>query len=785
MKPTSAPPKATTSLRSWQITGILATLVMVLALPLYGIRERHRLSADHIPGKATPAAFVGSEACRDCHKPQYDRWKNSHHDLAMDVASDATVRGDFNDVTFEHAGVVSHFSRREGRFFVHTQGPDGAMADFEITHTFGVAPLQQYLVPFPGGRMQCLPIAWDVHRKRWYHLYPETPPAPDDWLYWTNAGQNWNGMCAECHSTNLKKNFDPETETYATTWSDIDVGCEACHGPGSRHVAWARLPAMARPETDYFDLTVKTAEMSARRQIELCAPCHSRRSSLGDNTHDFAHFLDYAVPQLLSQGMYFPDGQILEEVYVYGSFMQSKMYNRDIRCSDCHDVHSTRRIKDGNALCLQCHRAVVYDTAAHHFHKKPGAKGDPVRGPDGAVRFAVGTGAACEQCHMPGRVYMGVDYRPDHSFRVPRPDLTSQNGSPNACNRCHWDKSAEWAQDTIVKWYGQKTKPHYGTVFADARRAEPRAKADLIRLVRDRLLPAIVRATALSLLEGYPDEDIGPVFEEGLSDEEMLVRMTAARYLPVGNTGRQRRLLMPLLYDDVKAVRIEAAQALAALPKESLKDPERRQYEKVLEDYRRAMRYSADFAASRHNLGNLYGNLGQLDKAARQYLKAIAIDDRFYPAKVNLAMLYNRRGRNHEAETLLREVLADQPQLFEIHYSLGLLLAEKKNYRDAAVYLQKAAEGLPKRARIQYNLALLQVRLGQDQAAEASLLRAVLLEPENRDYLYAAVDFFFRRGRLDEARQYAQRLVAHHPEWATGHELLYIIDRADRMKNTN
>jgi len=770
------------NLRAWKITGILATLVVVLALPLYGIMERLRHSPDGHSEEGDPAAFVGSEACRDCHKPQYDRWKNSHHDLAMDVASDTTVRGDFNNATFAHAGVVSRFFRQGDRFFVHTQGPDGIMADFEITHTFGVTPLQQYLVPFPGGRMQCLPLAWDVNRKRWYHLYPESPPAPDDWIYWTNAGQNWNGMCAECHSTNLKKNFDPETETYATTWSDIDVGCEACHGPGSRHVAWARLPAMARPATAYYDLAVKTAAMSARRQVELCAPCHSRRSSLGDNTHDFAHFLDYAIPQLLSGGLYFPDGQILEEVYVYGSFMQSKMYNRDIRCSDCHDVHSTRRIKDGNALCLQCHRAEVYDTATHHFHKKPGAPGDPVKGPDGAVLFAVGTGAACEQCHMPGRVYMGIDYRPDHSFRVPRPDLTATTGSPNACNRCHWEKSAQWAQDAIVKWYGRKTKPHYGTVFAEAGRADPRAKDDLIKLVRDRLLPAIVRATALAFLESYPGADVLPVFEEGLADEETLVRMTAARFLPVQDIARHRRLLVPLLYDDVRTVRIEAAQALAALPKESLTDLERRQYEQALEDYRQAMRYSADFAASRHNLGNLYGNLGQFDKAERQFRKAIAIDGRFYPAKVNLAMLYNRLGRNPDARALLQQVVADQPRLFEIHYSLGLLLAEEKNDDDAVVHLQKAAAGLPQRGRIQYNLALLQARLGQDQAAEASLLRAIILEPENRDYLYAAVDFFFRRGRLDDAREYARKLVVYHPEWPTGHELLNIIDQAGRVK---
>jgi len=784
MTPPPAPLKPHEPLRPWKITGILATLVIVLTLPLYVVMERRGMPGENL-ADSDAATFVGSASCRDCHKLQYDRWKDSHHDQAMDVATEATVLGDFNDVEFTQGNLVSRFYRQDGRFFVHTQGPDGVMGDFEITHTFGVTPLQQYLIPFPGGRLQCLPLAWDVRAKRWYHLYPDSPPTPDDWIYWTNAGQNWNGMCAECHSTNLKKNYDPETETYDTTWSDIDVGCEACHGPGSQHVAWAQLPDMARPDTPNYALAVQTAGMSARQQIELCAPCHSRRSSLGDNTHDFDHFLDYAIPQLLTEGMYFADGQILEEVYVYGSFMQSKMYNRDIRCSDCHDVHSTRRIKEGNALCLQCHRADVYDTAAHHFHKKQGEKGDPIKGTDGAVLFAVGTGAACEQCHMPGRTYMGVDYRPDHSFRVPRPDLSQADGAPNACNRCHQDKTRQWSSEYTTLWYGKKSKPHFGTVFEAGRANDPEALVGLIRIAGDRLLPAIVRATALSLLANYPGPASLQAFEQGLSDEEALVRMTAARFIPVADNAPHRRLLAALLYDNVKAVRIEAAQALSALPEDRLRGAARLKFDQVLEDYRQALLYSADFAASQHNLGNLYRNRGQVEEAVTHYRKAIQIDAQFYPAKVNLAMLYNQTGQNREAETLLREVVADHPEQFELQYSLGLLLAEEKKYREAAEVLKAAVAGLPQRGRIHYNLALLQAYLAQDAAAEASFLSALALEPGNRDYLYATVDFYLKRGRLADARIYAEQLVAHYPAWATGHDLLTVINRRAPAEKTD
>ena len=318
-------------MKNWKLTGFIATIVIILSIPAYYLKVEYGQTPSHKTGLQSPASFVGSQKCRDCHKKEYDSWQNSHHDHAMEVANEDTVLGDFHNTVFEFHGIRSRFYRKNGRFFVHTRGPGGKMDDFEITHTFGWYPLQQYLVPFPGGRLQCLPIAWNVEEKKWYHLYPKAPMDPKDWLYWTNAGQNWNGMCAECHSTNLKKNYDLKTDTYGTTWSDIDVGCESCHGPGSRHVEWSEMPDMARPKSENFKLTVKTSGISSRKLVELCAPCHSRRAALGDYTHAEPDLMDSLLPSLLIENLYFPDGQILEEVYVYGSFTQSKMFHRDVR----------------------------------------------------------------------------------------------------------------------------------------------------------------------------------------------------------------------------------------------------------------------------------------------------------------------------------------------------------------------------------------------------------------------------------------------------------------------
>jgi Tfp pilus assembly protein PilF len=761
---------------NWKITGIIATAIIVLSVPLYILKVTYiRPSAERVQAELE-YDFAGSKKCGECHKKEYDKWRGSHHDLAMAEANEKTVLGDFNDGVFERFGVTSRFYRKNGGFYVHTQGPDGKMGDFEVTYTFGAYPLQQYLVPFPGGRLQCLPLAWDVKEKKWYHLYPKAPIDPKDWLYWTNAGQNWNGMCAECHSTNLKKNYDVITDSYKTTWSEISVGCEACHGPGSRHVEWAELPDMARPQTENYKLVVKTGGISSRTQVEHCAPCHSRRAILGDYTHAEPDLLDSLLPSLLTQELYFADGQILEEVYVYGSFTQSKMYRRNVRCSDCHDVHSIKLVKQGNALCLQCHRGAVYDSKEHHFHKKKGEKGEPIRSKEGKVLFEVGTGAECVQCHMPGRYYMGIDYRPDHSFRIPRPDLSIKLGTPNACNRCHGDKTNQWSDQYITKWYGPGRRAHYGTIIAAGRKQLPEARQDLIKLAGDPLYPVIVRATALSLLSAYPGDETNQAYEPALMDEEALIRRTAVDQLHVSDPQRQTALVASMLYDPVKAVRIEAARRLTEIPSPQLDEKQNELFKTTLLEYEQAMEYSGDFAFGRYNLANLYVSLKKLELAIENYKAALGIDGQFYPAKVNLAMLYNQMGQNDKTEKLLGEVVREHPELYDVQYSLGLLLAEEKKYGEAARYLQEAAEGMPDRSRVHYNLGLLLDYLGRDVQAESALQRALELEPTNIEYLNAIAQYYLKREMYREAKRIAEQIISRHPNNRLGPQLLEIVN---------
>jgi tetratricopeptide (TPR) repeat protein len=760
----------TASLRRWALGGVAASILIVLSLPLYLVKERLAAAGADAPSVEGPT-FVGRDTCLPCHESASEAWRGSDHDRAMAVADESTVLGDFDDAVLEHHGTATRFFRRDGKYMVQTQGPDGEPGEFEVAYTFGFEPLQQYLIPFPGGRLQSLTVAWDTEQDRWFHLYPDQDIPPGDWLHWTRGGQNWNGMCAQCHSTNIRKGYDPDSGTFQTSWSEIDVSCEACHGPGSRHVAWAEIEPMARPDVDDYELAVHTGDVSARQQVELCAPCHSRRLVLDDHDHTGAELLNTFVPQTLDQVLYFPDGQILEEVYVHGSFVQSKMYRNDVRCGDCHDVHSLKLVEQGNALCLQCHRADDYDAAAHHFHKKV-HEGQP------------SDGALCVKCHMPERAYMVVDYRADHSLRVPRPDLSLEIGVPNACAQsgCHDDKPTEWSADHFRRWYGMARKPHYGSILEAGRQRLPEAGTDLIRLAADGLYSEIVRATALALLEAYPGPETTAAFTRALGDDEALVRHTALSHLAPLGPDELVDLVAPLLFDPVRAVRTEAAVRLAEIPRERLRPYQNEALDSGLLEFRRGMEYSLDFPFAGHNLGNLELRLKQPQRAAEYYLQTLEIDDLFYPAKVNLAHLYNSMGKNGEAERLLREILVAYPEMHEVAYSLGLLLAELKRYPEATVFLQQASEGIPERARIHYNLGLAQQYLGRNSEAERALCAAVDLEPEDLGFLYALADHYLKRDRPRLALAVAERMIAAHPDAPVGRELKGMVERELRSR---
>ena len=711
------------------------------------------------------AEYVGRQVCAQCHEEQDQLWRGSHHDLAMQHATDKTVLADFSDQKFSYAGITSSFYKKNNKFMVRTDGPDGDLQDYEIRYTFGVTPLQQYLIELGDGRLQALSIAWDARSKpeggqRWFHLYPDDEITSDDELHWTRVSFNWNGMCAECHSTNLQKNYDSKSDVFETSWSEIDVSCEACHGPASAHISWAnKKPADASIDKGFdfllderkgvtwaIDGKTGSAKRSHKRasekEIEVCAQCHSRRSAISDSYQPGKSFTDHYMPRLLDEGMYFSDGQIQDEVYVYGSFLQSKMYHKGVTCSDCHEPHSLQLRQEGNGVCLQCHAAEKFDSKAHHFHE------------------ADTQGASCAECHMPPRDYMVVDPRHDHSIRIPRPDLSVKFGTPNACNNCHKDRDATWASSKADQWYGSShvSFQRYTEALHAGRRGEAHAGKILVEQISDIETPSIAIATSMSLLPAYLDKSNLGVLQAGLNNESALVRVasvSALEYLPA-----QVRVqwAYPLLTDDARIVRIEAARVLATIPAGELPDQQRKIVDKATEEYIQSQTVNADRPEAQLNLGNFYVAKQQFKNAEMSYKKSITLDSSFVAAYVNLADLYRLQKRAADADDVLNKAKTISPGNADVYYAMGLSLIRQQKNDEAVKELKSAATLAPDNARYTYVYAVALNSTGKSEEALEQLQHAHDRFPNNVDILSALVSFHRDAGNEFAAQSYMKKL---------------------------
>ena len=685
----------------------------------------------------------------------------------MQQATPETVLGDFNNATFQHHGVTTRFSRRDDKFIVLTDGSDGKPAEFDVKYTFGVEPLQQYLLELPGGRLQGFTAAWDTKAKRWFHLNAHERIDFRDELHWTKPAQNWNHMCAECHVTDFKKYYDTATRSYKTTWQRDDVGCQACHGPGSRHLEWANA-AKSAPAFDSksvkatFD--VDLAAVNSNVQIESCARCHSRRGVISDEYKYGQRLMDHYLPALLTDGLYHADGQQLDEVYNYGSFLQSRMYAKGVRCTDCHDPHSSKLKAEGNAVCTACHNATGaaarkhvdtsglqkkdYDSPTHHFHKTGAA------------------GSACVDCHAPTKNYMVVDPRHDHSFRIPLPDLTAETGAPNACNSCHAKESPQWAAEAVAKWYGpdRRKESHYGQSLAAGREGKPGAAANLRALIDSTAQPAIVRATAIELLQRYPGPTSLGLIARAVGDADPLVRRAAVAALTGFSQAERVRLAAPLLSDPVRAVRMEAARVLAGAPEQSLGETSLAAFRSAFAEFEAAQRANADRPESWLALGNIYAARGERQKAEDAYRSAIALDDRFAPAYANLADLLRDRGNEAAAESTLREGIAATGNHAALEHALALSLVRQGKKPAALALLARAAAQAPGDVRIQYTYAVALHDAGKRGDAVKRLQALAPRARGDRDVLLALVAFKREAGDLAGAERYMKELAAINPE---------------------
>lgn len=739
--------------RAWLAAISLSLVVLMAVAAVWLRRTAGEPSPAVVVAAAGPPVFVGNASCSGCHQAAADAWSGSHHARAMQHAEPGAVLGDFSDAKLAVEGGDVLFTRRDGRFLVHTDGPDGEPAFFEIRYVIGFEPLQQYLVALPDGRLQALPYAWDARPvadggQRWYSLYPGERIAAGDPLHWTGPYQNWNWMCADCHTTNLDRNYDAATDRFDTTWSEFNVGCEACHGPGSGHVAWAAHgdPGDARRglvqsldarrdgtwHTDQSTgLPARSAPLADRNELVACAQCHARRAPLAGGMDHDGRLLQTHDIALLGDGLYFHDGQQREEVYEVGSFMQSRMHGAGVTCSDCHEPHSGELRAPGDAVCGQCHAPSRFAQPGHTLH----AAGTP--------------GSACVDCHMPARDYMGIDARRDHSLRVPQPLLAAEVGAPDACTGCHADRDAAWADAVLRDAHGpdRSRTASAARAFHAVAGGDPAAGAALVAVASDGALPPITRATALAQIRAYLGPGNVAVAQAGLADADPMVRAAAVEAMQAAPASVRRQALLPLAGDDSRVVRIKVAEALADLDASSLAATERLALESAFAEYERSRRANADRAEARVELASFLALRGRTAQAEQELHAAIRLQPRFLPAHLSLADLLATLGRDAEVGAALDAADAQLPGEPALAHARGLLRVREGRLDLALPLLRAAVAGAPGQPRYAFVLAVALHDAGHPDQAIATLEAALRQHPGDPQL----------RATLDAYRQGAPR----------------------------
>ena len=739
------------------------TNIRVILLTLCGL-----FASQVALGNPTQSTFVGNGDCASCHASQVQDWTGSHHDLAMQEASEKTVLGDFDNATFVYEGVTTSFYRKGDEYWVKTDNENGELQDYRVAYVFGVYPLQQLLLPIKKGRLNALSIAWDARNvseggQRWYQIYEDQEPVTaESPLHWTGIYHNWNSRCAECHSTNVVKGYDGARRQYTTTYDQIDVGCEACHGPGSRHVELANAGKIDRSQSSVEmglalslaargqwrrapgdDIAQRVTPLTDQTQVDNCGRCHSRRATLGDYNYGQSLLNTHRLSTLESP-LYWHDGQILDEVYVYGSFMQSKMAQAGVVCSNCHNPHSNELVAEGNAVCTQCHKPETYDAPAHHRHSVTSA------------------GSACVECHMPSQVYMGVDARRDHSMRIPRPDISLSIGSPNACTQCHEDKSDAWAYDALQTWgvNGRFTDLSLAKARHSADRGDMRALPTLESVVADNSQSDLMRASIIEQLGNLGSRQLPNAAAMLLRSDSPVLRASAVRALRGVEPVQRYLMLRPFIRDRSLSVRMEVAQLLAGIPASELRAQDIADLEPLFEEYLAVQSDHLDMPSVQLQLANFWIDRGDSTKATAALEEALRLNSQLEPAIVNLVDILRRDGKNEEASALLSRSIERIPESGSLWFSQGLHLIRLGHTTEGLVSLKRAAELENEGSRHRYVYAIALNDTGSESEAMSVLERLNASLPGQPDVLNALLAFARDSGDRQRYERYRAQLVA-------------------------
>ena len=727
--------------------------IVVLALALLFVFSSH-----------APYASESSQ-CASCHAEQVSQWETSDHGKAMDHATNETVLGNFDNATTTHFSQRATFSRKNGKFLA-TLTEAGEATQYTVSYVFGHYPLQQYLIETEKGRLQVFPFAWDSRDEkeggqRWYPNYQDEDIGVNDRLHWKQPMQNWNGMCADCHSTGLTRNFDADTLAFNSHFDAINVSCASCHGDMANHYkldsnalssthASKTDTAISNDTAPYSHNTLSRGEQKAMGQwllkegdkiaswqelengqykpakrdnsfMDTCFGCHSLRSPLTDGINPEHHYLDQFTPSLLISPLYFADGQIKEEVYVYGSFLQSRMYEAGVNCIDCHNPHTMKLKVEGNGLCLQCHSAQAYEGEKHTNHPSDSEA------------------SQCVNCHMPTRTFMGVDARRDHSFSIPTPHVSSKTGAPNACLNCH-ENNNDWVSKQLNEWYGRDS-----TLNSDEEKyiafmhGEAMGKNEMLRLAHAKTLPVIKRATVVIMLssriETLTDRDLRPF----IRNKEPLLRLAAAQAGRALPTGERLKSYKGLLNDKYKSVRVAAVNNLIGLGIDSAA------FNEALDELKASNIINQWRGEGNLNQSMIEYQLGNIQETETLLKQGIKVDPFFEANYINLAELYRSQNKAELEKQTLEEAVKAIPNSDIVYYSLGMLNIRQQNKPAAVKLFKKASELAPTNTQNWYIYALALDNIGKTQNA-ITVLKEGLSHVRDRRLIELGMSFSQKLG---------------------------------------
>lgn len=690
-------------------------LLLLSVITLFSCTENGKKEAFKEEPKAIiQEAYVGSQKCNECHENQFNDWKKSDHFYSMQKATAEFVKADFESV-YAADGIDYVFSKTDSSYHVKITEA-GISNTYLVAYTFGWHPLQQYLLETENGKFQTLRASWDTEKNIWFHQNAGTIVEPHDWLSWSQGGQNWNTMCSSCHSTHVQKNYDAQKDSFSTTYKEINVACESCHGSGRGH-----LLAQESGSKDPYSQLISA---SHKEKTDNCATCHARRTMLEDSGDPEKDFLNRYFPQTLNNAFYEQDGQIKEEDFVYGSFLSSKMHRNHVTCTNCHNPHSNELKAQGNDLCLQCHDN-TYTTNQHTHHPENSA------------------GAQCINCHMDGKMYMGNDYRRDHSFRIPRPDQSVKYGTSNACNSCHADKDAQWASKNVVKWFGSKRAYHFSDDLIPGSLAEEKSMYHLNNLLRNDSVPEIIRATALDYVQQNGSPEATNILLEALNDKSAIVRQKAYSGLIFFPREYKEQYGMIGLKDPVKSVRVMAFRSVVGVNPNSLDAQSANVWNKVHSEYLTYLKANADFPTGQIMFGEYYQTIGQTNQAVEAYQQALRMDSLLQDAYTNLAIIYSGKNNLTAVDKILSQGLNQFPESPDLLYFMGLNKGAMGNTIQQLEYLGWAFSLQPENVKYAYNYILTLYQSGDKSLAKSKLEKALKLNPQNTRLL--ELDRYFKQ----------------------------------------